>query len=39
VHFRFGLDPDDPRKGYSPLKSVLREVFTDDEAARSPRRC
>lgn len=33
VHFRFGLDADDPRKGYSPLKSVLREVFTDDEAA------
>lgn len=33
VHFRFGLDGDDPRKGYSPLKSVLREVFTDDEAA------
>lgn len=33
VHFRFGLDPDDQRKGYSPLKSILREVFTDDEAA------
>lgn len=33
VHFRFGMDGDDPRKGYSPLKSVLREVFTDDEAA------
>jgi HK97 family phage portal protein len=33
VHFRFGLDSDDTRKGYSPLKSVLREVFTDDEAA------
>lgn len=33
VHFRFGADADDPRKGYSPLKSVLREVFTDDEAA------
>lgn len=33
VHFRFGCDPDDPRKGMSPLKSVLREVFTDDEAA------
>lgn len=33
VHFRFGLDPDDPRKGRSPLKSVLREVYTDDEAA------
>lgn len=33
VHFRFGLDPNDPKKGYSQLKSVLREVFTDDEAA------
>lgn len=33
VHFRFGLDPDDPRFGRSPLKSILREVFTDDEAA------
>lgn len=33
VHFRFGLDGDDPRKGKAPLKSVLREVYTDDEAA------
>lgn len=33
VHFRFGLDAGNPRKGYSPLKSILREVFTDDEAA------
>jgi HK97 family phage portal protein len=33
LHFRFGLDGDDPRKGRAPLKSVLREVFTDDEAA------
>lgn len=33
VHFRYGLDPEDPRRGRSPLKSVLREVFTDDEAA------
>ncbi len=33
VHFRFGLDADNPRLGYSPLKSVLREVYTDDEAA------
>jgi HK97 family phage portal protein len=33
VHFRFGLDPNNSRKGYAPLKSVLREVFTDDEAA------
>lgn len=33
VHFRFGLDSDEPRKGKSQLKSVLREVYTDDEAA------
>lgn len=33
VHFRNGVDPDNPRRGMSPLKSVLREVFTDDEAA------
>lgn len=33
VHFRFGSDPDNPRLGVSQLKSVLREVFTDDEAA------
>lgn len=34
VHFRFGLDPDNMRVGLSPLASVLREVYTDDEAAR-----
>lgn len=33
VHFRYGLDPRNIRKGLSPLGSVLREVFTDDEAA------
>lgn len=33
VHLRYGLDPRNPRKGLSPLGSVLREVFTDDEAA------
>lgn len=33
VHFRYGLDPENPRVGWSPLKAVLREVFTDDEAA------
>lgn len=33
IHFRNGIDADNPRKGSSPLKSVLREVFTDDEAA------
>jgi HK97 family phage portal protein len=33
VHFRYGLDPDNIRVGRSPLTTVLREVFTDDEAA------
>ena len=33
VHFRDGFDPDNIRKGMSPLKSLFREVFTDDEAA------
>lgn len=33
VHLRYGLDPRNPRKGLSPLGTVLREVFTDDEAA------
>lgn len=34
VHFRFGLDPENVRLGYSPLQAVLREVMTDDEASR-----
>jgi HK97 family phage portal protein len=33
VHFRFGLDPENPRYGLSPLRAVLREVMTDEEAA------
>lgn len=33
VHFRFGLDPRDVRRGFSPLRPLLREIFTDDEAA------
>lgn len=33
VHFRYGMDPDNVRKGLSPLASLMREVFTDDEAA------
>lgn len=33
VHFRYGIDPDNVRKGLSPLASLMREVFTDDEAA------
>ena len=33
VHFRHGIDPRNVRKGVSPLRSLLREIFTDDEAA------
>lgn len=33
VHFRWGLDPENVRKGLAPLQSLWREVFTDDEAA------
>jgi len=33
VHFRFGLDPHNIRKGLSPIKTLMREIFTDDEAA------
>ncbi len=33
VHFRYGIDPRNVRKGMSPLASLLREIFTDDEAS------
>ena len=33
VHFRWGLNPRNTRLGLSPLASVLREAFADDEAA------
>jgi len=33
VHFRYGIDPENIRVGRSPIYAVLREVFTDDEAA------
>lgn len=33
VHFRDGIDSENPRKGRSPVKSLYREIFTDDEAA------
>ncbi len=33
VHFRYGLDPENTRKGLSPLRSLMRELFTDEEAA------
>lgn len=33
VHFRDGIDPANPRKGLSAMRSLFREIFTDDEAA------
>lgn len=33
VHLRYGLDPQNLRKGLSPIASLVREIFTDDEAA------
>lgn len=33
VHFRFGLNPDNPRFGLSPLRSLLAEVMTDEDAS------
>lgn len=33
IHFRNGIDPNNQRKGISPLAAVLREVYTDNEAA------
>jgi len=34
VHFRFGLDPENPRLGLSPLRSLIREICTDDQASQ-----
>jgi HK97 family phage portal protein len=33
IHLRNGIDPANIRKGLSPLKMLLREIYTDDEAA------
>lgn len=33
IHFRYSLDPENYRRGWSPVKVLLREIFTDDEAA------
>jgi HK97 family phage portal protein len=33
VHFRNGIDPYNTRKGCSPLRSLFREIFTDEEAS------
>ena len=34
VHFKLGLDPKDYKKGFSPLKTVLREIFGDESAGQ-----
>ncbi len=33
VHFRYGMDPRNPRKGFAPLGPIITEVFSDLEAA------
>jgi HK97 family phage portal protein len=33
VHFRNGLNPNDVREGFSNLRSVLREIYADDESS------
>jgi phage portal protein BeeE len=33
VHYRFGIDPINRLRGFSPLAAVMREVYTDDQAA------
>jgi hypothetical protein len=32
VHFRFGMDPRNIRRGFSQLAAVMREVYTDEQA-------
>ena len=34
VHFRLGVDDTDHRRGLSPLKRLVRELLSDDEATR-----
>lgn len=34
IHLRIGLDPTNHRRGYGPLKSVLKEILADEEASR-----
>ena len=34
VHFKMGLDPDDYKTGFSPLKTVLREIYGDESAGQ-----
>lgn len=34
IHFRDGIDPSNLREGLSKLKGLLREIWTDNEAAK-----
>jgi HK97 family phage portal protein len=34
IHFRLGIDDRDTRLGLSPLKRLVRDIATDDEASR-----
>lgn len=34
IHFRYGYDPENRRLGLSPLGSLMREIFTDNERGR-----
>ena len=34
VHLRFGLDPHDPRYEFSPIRTLLSEIMTDEQAAQ-----
>jgi HK97 family phage portal protein len=33
IHFRHSLDPVNPRLGLPPLRAIVRDIWTDDEAA------
>jgi HK97 family phage portal protein len=33
IHFRYGLDPRNPMKGFAPMRSVMIEIFNDTECA------
>lgn len=33
VHFKFGMDPTNTRRGFSQLNAMFREVYIDDQAA------
>ena len=32
VHFRFGQDPENPRRGLNPVKTAIRDMYSDKEA-------